>query len=113
MMSTTNRLTAVIYAVFGLGVLAITYSMNGLELALRLFALTSSIFLMTHSLFRRSVPFFLIGAGVFVETGGALLVGSVNPTIFVYSGFAIIFAGLFLLARSLKRATPTPPTEAS
>jgi hypothetical protein len=111
MMSTTNRLTAVIYAVFGIVVLAMTYSMNGLELALRLFALTTSIFLMTHSLFRRSLPFFLIGAGVFVETGGALLLVSVNPTIFVYSGFAIIFAGLFLLARS-KRATPTPPTEA-
>jgi len=111
MMSTTNRLTAVIYAVFGLGVLAITYYMNGLELALRLFALTTSILLMTHSLFRRSLPFGLIGAGVFVETGGPLLVGSVNPTIFVYAGFAIIFAGLFLLARS-NRATPTPPTGA-
>ena len=111
MMSTTNRLTAVIYAVFGLGVLAITYYMNGLELALRLFAITTSILLMTHSLFRRSLPFGLIGAGVFVETGGPLIVGSVKPTIFVYSGFAIIFAGLFLLARS-KRATPTPPTGA-
>ncbi|MDP9206209.1 MAG: hypothetical protein M3P12_12285 [Gemmatimonadota bacterium] len=111
MMSTTNRLTAVIYAVFGLGVLAITYSMNGPEFALRLFALTTSIFLMTHSLFRRSLPFFLIGAGVFVATGGELLVGSVNPRIFFYSGYAIIFAGLFLLVRS-KRATSTPPTEA-
>ncbi|MEO8910789.1 MAG: hypothetical protein ABI408_11260 [Gemmatimonadaceae bacterium] len=109
-MSTTNRLTTVIYAVFGVGVLAITYP-NGLEFALRLLALTTSIFLMTHSLFRRSLPFFLIGAGVFVEMGGELLVGSVNPTIFGYSGLAIIFAGLFLLVRS-RRATPTPPTEA-
>jgi hypothetical protein len=112
MMSTTNRFTAVFYAVIGLGVLAITYSMNGLQLAVRLFALTSSIFLMTHSLFRRSLPFGLIGAGVFVALGGPLEVGSVNPAIFFYSGFAIVFAGLFLLRASFKRATPTPPTEA-
>jgi hypothetical protein len=111
MMSTTNRINAVIFTVFSLGVLAITWSMNGPELAFRLLALTISIFLMTHSLFRRSLPFFVIGAGIFVETGGALLVGSVNPTIFSYSGLAIIFAGLFLLDRS-KRAKPTPPTEA-
>jgi len=110
-MSSTNRFNAVIYAVFGLGVLAITYSMNGLELAFRLLALTSSVFLMTYSLFRRSLAFFLIGAGVFVATGGELLIGLVNPMIFSYSGFAIVFAGLFLLARS-KKATPTPPTEA-
>jgi hypothetical protein len=111
-MSPTNRFTAVLYSVFGLGVLALTYSMNGLELAFRLFGLTSSVFLIAHSLFRRSLPFFLIGAGVFVALGGALLVGSVNPMIFSYSGFAIVFAGLFLLARSFKKATPTPPTEA-
>jgi len=111
MMSTTNRFTAVFYAVVGFGVLAITWSMNGPELAFRLLALTISIFLMTHSLFRRSLPFFVIGAGIFVEMGGALLVGSVNPTIFSYSGLAIIFAGLFLLVRS-KKTTPMPPTEA-
>jgi len=112
MMSTTNRITAVFYAVIGLGVLAITWSMNGPELAFRLLALTLSIFLMTNSLFRRSLPFFVIGSGIFVETGGALLVGSVNPTIFGYSGLAIIFAGLFLLRASFKKTTPMPPTAA-
>ena len=111
MMSTTNRINAVMYTVIGIVVLAIGYSMNGVEFALRLFALTSSVFLITYSLFRRSLPFFLIGAGVLIETGGELLVGSVNPRIFSYSGLAIIFAGLFLLVRS-KRATSTPPTEA-
>jgi hypothetical protein len=111
MMNTTNRVTTVFYAVIGLGVLAITWPMNGPELAFRLLALTISIFLMTHSLFRRSLPFFLIGAGIFVEMGGELLVGSVNPRIFSYSGLAIIFAGLFLLARS-NRVARTPPTEA-
>jgi hypothetical protein len=111
MISTTNRFTAVFYTVISLGVLAITWPMNGPELAFRLLALTLSIFLMTRSLFRRSLPFGLIGAGVFVATGGPLEVGSVNPMIFLYSGFAIVFVGLFLLLRS-KRETPPPPTKA-
>ncbi|HEY5022161.1 MAG TPA: hypothetical protein VII30_06705 [Gemmatimonadaceae bacterium] len=106
MMSTTNRFTAVFYAVVGLGIFAVAFFAPNPNLlfALRILLATAAVFLAVHGIFRRDLAILVMAAGL-----GSLAVDAftLNP-IFRYLGFALVFASLFLNWRA-HHGTPTTP----
>jgi hypothetical protein len=106
MMSTTNRFTAVFYAVVGLGIFAVAFfdPNPNLLFALRIFIATGAIFVAVNGVFRRDIATLVMAAGL-----GSIAVDvfTLNP-IFRYVGFALVFASLFLNWRA-HRGTPTTP----
>jgi len=105
-MSPNNRTIAVIYAVFGLMVFAITYLNPGpqFELALRMVMVTGAVFVGVNGLFRRDVSALLVAAGLGVESYGLFTA----QRIFTYVGIALFLGGFLLLVRRHNTTTPRP-----
>jgi hypothetical protein len=108
MMSPTNRFIAVLYTVFGLGIIAIVYfgvgSNSQLANALRIFLATAAVFVAVHAVFRRSLPALLVAAGLAAWAVDAFT----QQRILTYVGIALFLGGFLLLARTRRNATPRP-----
>lgn len=101
-MSPTNRFIAVLYTVFGLGILAIAYFGGDLANALRIGLSTAAIFVAVRGVFRRSIPLLLIAAGLAAWAVDAFA----QQRILTYVGIALLLGGFVLLARAQRNATP-------
>jgi LPXTG-motif cell wall-anchored protein len=103
MMSPQNRFIAVLYAVFGAGVVAISlFGMSPqIEFAIRMLVLTAAVVLLVNALFRRDLAFVLISVGLFIETV------DLSQRILIWIGTALVIGGFFLWWKRRNTVRPT------
>ena len=100
MMSSNNRIIAVLVAVFGLALVAIFLFNPGpqLELALRMLIVTGAVFVAVNGLFRRDPAALTVAVGLGVLSFGLFT----SQRAFLYAGLVIVLGGFFLLSRRTK-----------
>lgn len=106
MMSSNGRLMAVLYAVFALGVFAITYFNPGpqLELALRMVVVTGAVFIAVNGILRRDPLVLVAAAGAGVLSFGLFT----TQRVFFYIGTALLLGAILLATRKRNTTTPRP-----
>lgn len=107
MMSRTNRFTAVLYTVIGLGIFAIAYfgvaAESQLAYATRILLATLTACLFGAGIVRRDIPLLVMTAGL-----AAWSVDTFNPQqhVLPYVGIVLFLGGSYLMSRKYRSTTP-------
>jgi hypothetical protein len=110
MMSPTNRFTAVLYTVIGLGIVAIMYFGGGdnrLADTLRILLATIAAVLLGIGLVRRDIPLLVVTAGLAAWSVDTFNPQQISRHVLPYIGTVLFLGGIFLMSRKSRTAPQT------
>lgn len=109
MMSPTNRFTAVLYTVFGLGIVAIMYFGGGdnrLADTLRILLATLAAVLAGIGIVRRDIPLLVVTAGLAAWSVDTFNPQAVPRHVLPYLGTVLFVGGFYLTSRKYRSTSP-------
>jgi len=110
MLSPTNRIVAILYAVVGIGLFAIAYSGAGMNsriaYALQILIATGGVVVAVQGLFLRDITVLLVAAGIAIEAYGLFN----SQRVVMYVGMILFVSAFLLVMRKYKNKGIPRPT---